>query len=303
MSHRVHGPFCLGLIALVAAACGASGSTGPSPTPPSSTIPPIPSASLAPSVSPTVAPSKGPASARLALTGTAGLTGPVTAQTITCGRPSLTGPQIFFVGQSGTSGPQIVIFARSGDVEVRVANGSAATLVERDFTGTGVSNFDAASGAMFDSALTETTAPGSAIGTLGALSRISGSIDCGSQLPGSANVVLTGSTPFGQMSGALTGVEVECTGTGQGLYVGVVGLGMAGATPVLVFATASAGMIQVSIETASAAAVYIGNGTGLTTLVRSGASMAGDLGEKVAAPATPSPSLLHVMGTATCGTP
>jgi hypothetical protein len=292
------------------AGCGGSGTSSPTvaPTvgstapPASSQVTPSPAASAAASSAlPSPAPSKGPATAQISLTGGAGLTGPVTAQTINCNRPSLDGPEIFFIGQAG-SGPMIVIFLGARQMEVRVATGSAATLKERDFTGTGVTTFDAASGAQFSSPLSETTAAGTAVGTLGALSSISGSIDCGDQLPGTANVVVSGLTPYGQLSGALTSVDVTCTVTvSSGTFVGVTGLGMAGATPVLVFVTASTGLLQVAVETKTAGTFYSGKGAGLATLVPGGATMSGDVPESVAAGASPSPNLVHVMGTATCG--
>ena len=177
----------LGLLAVVLAACSGTGSSAPistvsGPTQPATSAP-APSTSQTLSASPVATSTKGPASSQFALTGTADLTGPVSAQTIVCDRPSLDGPEIFFLGQAGTTGPQVVIFLRAGHVEVRVATGSGATLRERDFAGTGVTTFDAATGAQLDTPLTETTAAGAAIGDLGALSHISGTIDCGTSNP------------------------------------------------------------------------------------------------------------------------
>ena len=110
-------------------------------------------------------------------------------------------------------------------MEVRVGTGSGTTLKLRSFEGTGVTGFDAASGAQLDSTLTETTAAGSAVGDLGSLSSIKGSIDCGDQLPGSASITITGPTQFGQIDGQLTNVVVTCTVTGSGPFVGINGLG------------------------------------------------------------------------------
>ena len=301
----------LALVILAVAGCGGAGSPSSSsaPTlgstapPTSSQVTPSPAISSAlTSTLPSAAPSKGPATAQISLTGGAGLTGPVTAQTINCNRPSLDGPEIFFSGQAGSSGPTIVIFLGARQMEVRVATGAAATLKERDFSGTGVTSFDAAVAAQFSSSLTETTAAGTAVGTLGALTSISGSIDCGNEQPGSANVVVSGLTPYGQLSGALTSVDVTCTVTvSSGTFVGIAGLGMAGATPVLVFVTASTGLLQVAVETRTAGTFYSGKGAGLATLVPGGATMSGDVPEGVATGASPTPNLVHVVGTATCG--
>jgi hypothetical protein len=224
----------------------------------------------------------------------------VSTHELLCGRPSLDGPEIFFLGQSGTTGPQVVIFVRAGHLEVRVGTGSGDSLKLRTFEGTGVTAFDAARGASLDSPLTETTAAGAAIGDLGALTAISGTIDCGDQQPGTANVVLTGQAPVGPLDGALGGVQVNCTETASGEYVGILGLMTTGTTQLLVFVTASSGMIQVAVETKSSGSLYSGKGAGLVTLVSGSAHMAGDVTESVAAGVTP--HVLHVAGDATCGT-
>lgn len=294
----------LALVALVLAACGGS---QPSPVQ-SQSLMPGPSVSVpsnppaTPSPSPSPAPSKGPATAQFSIVGTAGLTGPVTAQTITCNQPTLDGPQISFIGRAGASGPDIVIFARPGHVEVRVGTGAAATLRLRTFVGTGVTSFDAAAGMKLDTTLTETTDKATATGSLGALSSISGSLDCGNEQPGSANIVVSGLSPYGQLDGAMTGVNVRCTVTASGTFVGIAGLGMAGSTPVLLFVTASTGLLQVAVETRTAGSFYTGKGSGLVTLVPGGATIAADVNAAAPSGSTPSPNLLHVTGAATCGT-
>jgi hypothetical protein len=296
----------LGLVGLVAAACGTAGSPTPSSTVTATSTPrpsaaQATSASAAPSPSTSAAASKGPATATVSLTGSNGLTGPVTTTEIICGQPALAGgPQIFVLGRSGSTGPQVVLFIQVGHVEVRVGTGSGATLSLRTFAGTGVTGFDAASGAQIDSPLTETTAAGSATGSLGALASISGTIDCGDQQQGTSTVVVSGVSPYGQLDGVLGSTKVTCTITSGGTYVGVNGLSSAGATPVLVFVTASAGALQVAVETTSSGSFYSGKGAAITTLVPGGATMAGDVTESVKAGATP--HVLHVAGDATCGT-
>jgi hypothetical protein len=281
----------LAMVGLVAAACSASGSA----TPPASAAP----SAAAPSPSPTAAASKGPATAQFSIVGTAGLTGPVTATSIVCGQPSIDGSQIFFQGTSA-SGPAIVIFMRAGHVEVRVATGSGATLKLRSFEGTGVTGFDASRGGQLDTPLTETTEAGSAIGDLGALNSVSGTVDCGDQQPGSATVTVTGLSPQGTLDAALTKVHVTCTfTTASGEFVGVSGLTTTGTTPVLMFVTAGTDMIQVAVETKASASFYNGKGAGMVTLRPDGAHIEGDVTESVAAGATP--HTLHVAGDATCG--
>jgi hypothetical protein len=302
---RLAGPWAALAVAtaLLAAACGGSGSTAPT-TAPTGTAAPTGTGSPTVAASATPAASKGPASAKLQIVGTAGLTGPITAQTINCNRPALSGgPEIFFIGQAGTNGPMIVMFLQAATMEVRVGTGAASTLRERDFKGTGVTDFNAATGAQLDSPLTETTDAATATGNLGALASISGTIDCGDQTPGTALIILTGLTPFGQLAGtALSSVDVTCTGTASGLFVGAVGIGMVGTSQAIIFVTASTGMIQVSIENGSAGSFYTGKGAGLTTLTANGAQMAGDVSVAVAAGATPSTQTVHVTGDDTCGT-
>jgi hypothetical protein len=289
--------------ALAVAACGGTAATSPASTgTPAVTATPAAATPTAAS-SATPAASKGPATATLGVVGTAGLTGPITAQTIDCDRPALTGgPEIFFIGQAGANGPTIIVFLQAATMQVRVGTGAAATLRERDFTGTGVTDFNAATGAHLDSQLTETTDAATATGNLGALSSISGTIDCGDETAGTASIIVSGTTPFGQLAGTpLTGVDVTCTNTASGLFVGAIGLSTAGTTPVLVFVTASTGTLQVSIETGGAGSFYSGKGTGLTTLTANGAQMAGDVSVSVAAGATPSTQTVHVAGDDTCG--
>ena len=195
MVNRGISPFprwaAIGLVGVVVAACGASASTAPpsasSAAPAVSAAPQAPSAASSPA--PTVAtsevpspsPSKGPATAQVGITGTAGLTGPVTPTAITCDQPGLDGPSISVLGTAGASGPQVVLFISAGHVEARVGTGAATTLKLRTFEGTGVTGFDAAKGATLDTKLTEITDKATAVGDLGALSSISGTIDCGNQ--------------------------------------------------------------------------------------------------------------------------
>jgi hypothetical protein len=292
----------LALLGLALAACsgGPSSVSASTGTPAGSASVPIVLPTGAPSPSPVA--TKGPPSAQLSITGTVGLTGPVTVNTIMCNRPSLDGPEISFTGQAGAGGPQIVIFVRAGHVEVRVGSGAAATLRLRTFMGSGVESFDAGTGVTLDSALTETTAAATATGTLGALSAISGTIDCGNEKPGTANVVISGPSPYGQLDGTLTGVDVTCTVTATGTFVGIVGLGAAGTTPLLVFVTASAGLLQVAVETRTAGVFYTAKGAAVTSMVQGGATFDGDVNQSLPSGSTPSPKVIHVAGNATCGT-
>ena len=278
-------------MAVVAAACSSTGSTSPSGSaipssgPPSST--PLSSASL------------GPATAEFALVGTNGLTGPVTIQQITCGRPGLDGPNIFLQGQSGTAGPQVVMFIRAGHADVRVATGSGESLRLRSFEGSGVSHFDAAKGGQLDSPLTENTDPSSAIGDLGQLTSISGTVDCGNQQPGTANIHVKGESAQGPLDGTLSAVQVSCTQTSTSLFVIAGGMTTTGTTPVLMFVTSSEGFVQASVATKAGGSFYTVKGASLVSLSSNGAHMDADIPEAVAAGVTP--HVIHVAGDATCG--
>ncbi len=297
------------VVGLLVAACGGSGTTTSTQTPSaaaasagSDTPTPTSSASVVPTASPAATParSKGPATATFALVGTGGVTGAVTTTEIICGRPSLDGPQIFFLGHAATNGTQVVAFLRADFVEVRLASSSGTTLHLRTFSGTGVSGFDGATGATLDSPVKETTAAGSVVGDLGAVSAISGTIDCGDQTQGTSTIVLTGTSPYGPLAGPLTDVKVTCTITSSGTFVGVNGLGMAGSTPVLVFVTASSGSLQLAVEIAAEGVFYTAKGAGVATLTAGGVTVAGDVSDAPKAGETV--KTVHVAGDATCGT-
>jgi hypothetical protein len=292
-------------VALLAAACGASG-TAASVLPGNGSIPPTESAqasaSTAPSAAPTPAtpaPSKGPATATFALTGTAGLTGGVTVSRIVCGLPSLNGPEIEALGTTA-SGPGFVLFITANHIEARVAMGDGPTLKLRTFVGSGVTSFDPSAGTQLDSDLTESTSPGSAVGTLGALSHLVATIDCGNQQEGSASITITGTSKFGPMSGQISDAKVTCTITASGTFVTAQVLTMAGTTPVLVFVNAGPTMLQLVIETVTAADVYALQGATAATISPTGAQFSADLTET--GTTNPAPRVLHVDGSDTCGT-
>lgn len=79
------------------------------------------------------APSKGPATAQFTLAGDAGLTGPLTVQTIMCGEPSLDGMEIIVFGQAGATGPAVQIFLVAGRANVRVDTGAGLQFRMRTF--------------------------------------------------------------------------------------------------------------------------------------------------------------------------
>jgi len=290
------------VIGLLAAACGSPGSATPAAaTLPAASLPASagPASSRAPSAAPSSTPgaSKGPATAQFALTGTAGLTGGVTVTTISCDQPSLAGPQIEALGTAPDSSG-FVLFVTASHIDARLGTGAAATLKLRTFEGTGVTAFNAATGVSIDSDLTETTAPGAAIGTLGAMRHLTGALDCGNQQPGTASVTISGTSKFGPMSGPLTQAKVTCTVSGSATYVTAQALTTAGTTPALVFVNAGPTMLQLVIETGTATDIYQAPGATASTITSTGASFSTDLTENVK---TGTPLVLHVAGSDTCG--
>jgi hypothetical protein len=308
------------LAGLLAAACGSGGpspaaaaSASPMPsTSASAAVTEAPSQPVASSAAPSVAASpsastavasaaasQGPATASVAVTGTSGLTGSVTPTEIICGEPSFNGPQIFVLATAAGGSPQVVLFITANHLEARVGTGSGTSLRLRTFAGTGVSGFDATTGAHLDGPLTETTPSGSAKGALGAITAVSGSIDCGNQQPGSATVVVSGTTPLGVLAPGLTSVHVMCTLAGGQQYVGIQALGTAGTTPVLVFVTLGPKAVQVAVETPTVGSFFSANGTTLATVTATGGTVNADVTETDKNSAVH--HVLHVAGDATCG--
>jgi hypothetical protein len=179
----------------------------------------------------------------------------------------------------------------------RYDSGSGATYVERDFAGTGVTNFDAAKGATIDSPLTE--GPNQdAHGTLGVLTSMSGTIDCGNQVPGSSTLTFSGPTPKGALSGGLSPVNVECVTNTFGKSVSVLGILQVGTTPTDMIMSVSPGTFSVYPV---GAGFYRNTSTAVATLTATGAHIDGDvLEQNVAKGATA--HTIHVTGDVTCGT-
>lgn len=283
---------------LVAAACsGSATSSGPgaSTAPSSAAATPAVTSSAAPA---TPVPTKGPATQNLTLTGPAGAAGAVTLAGIRCNLPSPNGLQISVLGQPADPNLSVYIFVWPGNVTVRYDSGAGATYVERDFVGTGVTNFDPAKGVTIDSPLTE-AATQDAHGKLGVLSAISGTIDCGNQVPGSSTLAFSGPTTKGAISGGLDPVNVECVTNTYGKSVSIIGIGQVDSTPTEVIISISPGAFTAYPV---GAGFYRNNATAVATLTTSGAHVEGDAVEQLAAGVKTKPHTIHVSGDVVCGT-
>lgn len=278
---------------LVAACSGSSATSGPAATVAGATT--VPSGTSMPAATP--APTLGPATQHLTVAGPAGAAGAVSNAQVRCNLPSTGGLQISVLGQPADPNLSVYVFVQSGSVTVRYDSGSGATYVERDFAGAGVTNFEAATGAQIDSPLTE-VATGDAHGNLGVLTSISGSVDCGNQMPGSSTLTFSGPTPKGTLGAGLNPVNVECVTTTYGSSVSILGLIQVGSTPTLAVVYVSPGTLSVSL---SGDGFFRNTATAVATLTPTGAHVDADLLEQNVAKGAKAHTI-HVSGDATCGT-
>jgi hypothetical protein len=274
---------------LLVAACSGAGSA--TQTPPASAV----MATMAPT--PTAAPTKGPATEDMTLAGPAGASGAVTLADVRCNLPATTGLQISVLGRPSDPNLSVYIFVSSGNVTVRYDSGSGSTYVERDFTGTGVTKFDAATGATLNSPLTEVPTT-DAHGSLGVLTSISGTIDCGNQMPGTSTLTFSGPTPKGTLGGGLSPVNVECITNTFGQSVSVLGLLQVGSTPTFVVFYVSPGTMSVSVASDG---FFRNTSTATAALTANGAHVDGDLLEQNVAKGAMAHTV-HVTGDVICGT-
>jgi hypothetical protein len=235
---------------LTMAACGGGGTPSGSGAGP---------ATASPTATPLTTATPGPSAIQGTLTGDTGISGPLTAgatQFVRCEEPTLAGEVIY--AYESTADPKVGIFLTIGDgsIDVRLGSGSGTAYAERDFHGSGVTSFGAASGSQFSSSLTETTAAGGAKGSVETVSSISGSVSCGTFSPGSGTVSVDGQTPDGAITGELTSLRVTCL---PGQQAGVVsGLTHVGSTPALVDLAGGSGgnPFFVSVATAKSSRQY-----------------------------------------------
>ena len=212
------------LLVVVAAAC--SSGSKPSSSSSTSRTGSTPPSSAAPAAS---------RSAKLTFTGGVGLEGSITEPSVRCNFPDLEGLSIAVLARLTDSTLQARVGLRSGKVKVFVDSGSGSDFHERAFEGTGVTSFDAATQAVVDSTLSETAAaPGSTKGSIGAITAIKGSVECGDQTPGTSTVTITGNAAEGALNAAaLDPVRVECDAISGGTEVYASGLVTVGSTKAL----------------------------------------------------------------------
>jgi hypothetical protein len=280
---------------LLVAACSGSAATTPQGN---STALPSTAATMTEAPSAIPAPSKGPATQNLTLGGPAGAAAAVSNAAIRCNEPSTDGLEIAVLGQPADPNLSVYIFVQPGKLSVRYDSGSGAAYVERDFAGAGVADFNPATGATINSQLVEVPNQ-DAHGSLGVLTSISGSIDCGNQMPGSSTLTFSGPTPKGSLEGGLDPVNVECVTNTYGSSVSILGLARVDSTPTFMVVSVSSGSFSIS---ASGDGFFRSGSTVGATLTATGAHVDGDAVEQLAAGSTAKPHTIHVSGDVACGT-
>ena len=135
--------------------------------------------------------SAGPATAKLTLAGDSGVSGTAKVIAVRCFEPSFDGEAIAVAAQAPGGQLFLAVSLRPGTISVRLSAGQGASFVERDFKGSGVTGFDAAHGAGISSQLSDSTPAGARSAGVGALTSISGSVDCAGQQPGTSALTVT----------------------------------------------------------------------------------------------------------------
>jgi hypothetical protein len=275
------------MLAIVAACSSGSGSSTPTTPPPGSLD--------ATSTSLTQ-----PPTASMTFTGDAGLEGTASSTSVRCHSPDLAGLSIAVLAQPPDSGALARIRLWADRVEVIVGSGTGADYRERAFEGTGVTSFDPDRGAELDTTLTETesgTATTAGNVRVGALTAITGSVDCRDQTAGSSTLTITGETAEGALQGAtLDPVRVECYASPDGDEVFASGLVMVGSTPALLsIGLTSDGGVTVDETLPSSGHRY--KATGSTSVTTTGAHLSADVVDEGATP----PRTLHLEGDLVCG--
>jgi hypothetical protein len=241
--------------------------------------------------------------ASISLTGDGGLNGAVTDVSVRCDFPDLDGDSIAVLGKAYDPATSVLVAVFGTKVTVRLfGTGSDGGYVQRDFEGTGVTDFDVRTGATIDSSLKEVAASNQSVssGALGAVSSVKGSLQCNGQQPGTSELTLTGETVEGAVNGAkLEHARVECNRDAAGDEAVVLGLLTVGSVQAFVSIGLRTDGVSVS-ETLDTGRQHRYQGPpGSATPTPTGGHANGDAVEQGATP----PHTLHVAGEATCGTP
>jgi hypothetical protein len=225
---------------------------------------------------------------------------------IDCNNPTFSGFDILFFAQSPDGKAVVLITLMPGSIAVSERAGAGAAYTDREFTGTGVLTLDPARGATFDADLTIVPTPNSNPGTLGTISHVTGSVDCGNQAPGTSTVVASGASADGSISGPFTRVRVTCNDSAQyGESVNVTGILGEAIPPLFTILNLTANgkaTIYSNTEIQPKQHSYAIDPAGTLTISATGAHLDGDFIEVLAAGVTTAPHVVHLVGDVTCGT-
>jgi hypothetical protein len=240
------------------------------------------------------------ATATLTLAGDSSIAGSVADPIVNCSYPTLDGVRITASGQPQDPASTVALTIAPKSVTVTLQSGTGPRVYQRVFTGSGVTGFDAARGATLDSSLRETHPAGAVPGTIGALTRVHGTVDCGNQNVGTSTVTVTGKTGVGTLTGPLESVRVACFVSGEDNYVVIRGIGKVGTKRAEVFVNAQPARFIVGVEPAGGQRLAFASDPYATSLPTDvGANVKGDAVEGNDL-ATGGPTL-HVEGGAKCG--
>jgi hypothetical protein len=187
----------------------------------------------------------------------------VAATGVACSFPTLQGPEITLrIGATnGSAGGFLTL--TSSEVFVRLGAGSGATYTQRNFSGPGVTNFNAATGAQFNAQLTDVSPAGQKKGTIGTVTSVSGSVSCGDKTPGSGSITINGTSTGGAISGPITSMLVNCQGGAS--FAIINGLTAVGGVPATLEIGGTPGGYFATFQTATTNYFYSSAASGLYT--------------------------------------
>lgn len=280
------------------AACSSSGSTQ---TPRSST-------GSGPTRTEAASPlSTGPAAFQLTVAGDANVTGTWGASYgINCNNPTFAGYDLLFFAAAPDGKAVVLITLKPGSIQVSERAGRGSTYTDREFAGDGVTSFDPARAASFDSDVSIVPGTGQTPGTLGTITHVTGSVDCGGQRPGTSSITVSGASAEGAFSGPFTRFRVVCNVSQQnGNEVSVTAIINAGTTATFLIINLPAnGKATIFSPPNGQAPQHLYNiATGGTLVVSgTGAHLDSDFVEAAPSGSTAPAHTIHFAGDVTCGT-
>jgi len=228
----------------------------------------------------------------------------MTVANISCQFPAYAGLEIVVNGTFPTApGVSVRITITPSGLTVGADTGSGSAFKERDFTGSGVTAFNAAAGAQINAPLTERPSA-VAVSGIGTVTSLSGRVSCNGQSPGASTLMLKGSTVDGVVSSGVNTPWVKCEPAASGAASGgvlIIGLITAGPTTDLLDMFGQTGTsftFFLAPENSPTDQSYAATGA-TVSVTATGAHFAGTAQEKVTGAAAP--HTLTISGDVVCG--